>query len=585
MLKQATRSVAIMLKYAKTPTLISLLMQLLQAVQPPLGVYFTGRLINGISEYPMQLSEVVLWAALLIFTLLFAQSAGLVEQLNEINCQKALQHGFIDVVLEKFKRLEYSCFEDKDTLDSLERMGSQPHERIYGLFRNTIKAVSCLVSLVGTAIVFTQVTWWFAAIYFVLLAPMLWFDYKFTEAVQRLWNTEMPNWRRRTYLSALMADKHAVFEMKIFGAVDFILRKWKKFADDFRREYMTAKLTSSKYGVLREAALAGWAVFVIVALVWQLTEGAVSLGVFVACVTSIGATLSLSSNMSQLFSSVSVDCIEMQHFDIFMNLPEVTSITKNAECKKLQSPSLRFENIHFTYPKTDKQILKGVSFEIKPGERVSLVGENGAGKSTIIKLLCGLYKPDSGNITVNGIPIGEFSATQLREVFSVVFQDYAGYELTLRENIAFGDMEKLKNDTALEEALQRGLWTEDMPLDTNLGKLEDDGIDLSGGQWQRVAVSRSLASKGSFVVLDEPTAALDPLAESKMYETFQSILQNRGCIMISHRLASARLADKIIVLENGTVAQSGTHESLMSQDGLYHDMFHAQSSWYTEGAL
>ncbi|MDR3150053.1 MAG: ABC transporter ATP-binding protein/permease, partial [Oscillospiraceae bacterium] len=546
-------------------------------VQPPLAVYFTGSLVNSISG-AATLESVAAGAIWLIFMLLIGESSSLITQLNDIQCQKALHRGFTDVVLEKFKRLEYWCFEDKDTLDSLERMGSQPQERIYDLFRNTVTAVSCLISLIGTAIVFTQVAVWFAIAYFFLLAPMLWFDYKFTEAIQRIWNTEMPNWRRRTYLSALMADKHAVFELKLFGAVSFILKKWKKLADDFRHDFITAELKSCKYGVLRDITLAVWAAFVITSLLLQLNAGAVTLGAFVACITSIGTILSLSSSMSGQFSQVSIDCIEMRHFDIFMSLPEVTSDT--SVNRKITEPHIVFDNVHFCYPKTDKPILQGVSFDIQPGERVSLVGENGAGKSTIVKLLCGLYKPDSGGIYIDDTPIGELSAPQLRNVFSVVFQDYAGYELTLRENVAFGDIGKLNRDEALTGALQRGLWTEDMPLDANLGKLEDDGVDLSGGQWQRIAVARSLVSDSSFIILDEPTAALDPLAESRMYDTFQSVLQQRGCIMISHRLASARLADKIVVLEGGRAAQIGSHNDLMEQDGLYRDMFAAQSAWY-----
>ncbi|MDR0286243.1 MAG: ABC transporter ATP-binding protein/permease [Clostridiales bacterium] len=585
MLKQALRSITVMFKYAPAPTFTSLLTQFLQAAQPPLGVYFTGRLVNGISGYingTALFNEIIIWAVLLIAILMFGESSNLISQLNSISCQKALQKGFTDVVLEKFKKLQYWCFEDKDTLDSLERMGTQPHERIYTLFHNTITAFGCLISLIGTAVVFTQVAIWFAIVYFILLAPMLWFDYKFTEAVQRLWNTEMPNWRRRTYLSALMADKNAEFELKLFGAVQFILKKWKKTADAFRHEYITTKLKSSKYGIFRDITLAVWAIFVILSLMTKLSHGTLSLGIFVACITSIGTILSLSSSMSSQFSQVSIDCIEMRHFDIFMSLPEVNDHPDSVKVISLK-PHIKFDNVYFTYPKTEKPVLKGVSFDIRPGERVSLVGENGAGKSTIVKLLCGLYSPDSGNIYIDGISIVDLSLSQLRKVFGVVFQDYADYELTLRENVALGDIDKLHNDDAINDALARGLWCDVMPLDTNLGKMEADGIDLSGGQWQRIAVSRSLLSDSAFIILDEPTAALDPLAESRMYETFQNVLRQRGCIMISHRLASARLADRIIVISGGIATQIGTHDDLMSQDGLYRNMFTAQSSWYMEG--
>jgi ABC-type multidrug transport system fused ATPase/permease subunit len=573
-----------MLKYARTPTALTLSLMLVQSFEAPLGIYFTSRLINSIGPYTdglIALPEVIKWAALLLAAMLFAANSGLFTGLMEIYTQRALNKNLTKDVLEKFRRLDYICFEKPDVLNTIERMGTEPHMRLYTLYNNTVNAVSTLLSLAGTAVVFTQVSAWFAAVYFVLLAPLLWFDFKSIEARQRLWNTEMPNWRRRTYLSSLLADKHAMFELKLFSAVSFILSKWKRIADDFRRDYVRMRLKSSKYGVMHVLMLSAWAVFVILTMMFGLSDGTVSLGAFVACITSMGTILNHSSAMSAAFSQVSQDCLEMKHFDIFMSLEEVPS---DNDSGAIVAPRIVFDDITFSYPGAKDPVLRGVSFEIRPGEKIALVGANGAGKSTIGRLLCGLYRPDSGNIYINGVSIHDISQTALRSVFSVVFQDFCGYELTLRENVAFGNISKLGDDAALQQALKDGLWTEDMPFDTNLGKLEQDGVDLSGGQWQKIAVARALASESSFIILDEPTAALDPLAECRMYETFQSILKNRGCVMISHRLASARLADKIIVLDGGKAAQSGTHDELMSRDGLYRDMWEAQSAWYVGGS-
>ena len=230
-------------------------------------------------------------------------------------------------------------------------------------------------------------------------------------------------------------------------------------------------------------------------------------------------------------------------------------------------------------------VLKDVSFSIEQGQKVALVGENGAGKSTIIKLLCKLYKPDSGYIKVNGTDLQDIPMADLKKIFGVAFQDYVCYALSLRENVALGDVEKINDDESIKRALKDGLadgLLEELTngLDSNLGKIEDDGVDLSGGQWQRVAISRACLSDGSIVVLDEPTASLDPIAESDMYNAFSSALKDKGCLIISHRLASARLADKIILLDSGVIAESGSHEELMAKRGLYCKMFENQSSWY-----
>jgi len=241
-----------------------------------------------------------------------------------------------------------------------------------------------------------------------------------------------------------------------------------------------------------------------------------------------------------------------------------------------------FDNVSFAYPNTEREVLHNVSFRINSREKAAIVGVNGAGKSTIIKLLCGLYRPDSGHIRIGGKDIAALSQDDVRQAVSVVFQDYGCYQLTLRENIAFGDLTALNDDERLSEALKRAGADEilEKGLDVPLGRLYEGGIDISKGQWQRIAVARAFLSKSNFVILDEPTASLDPIAESRMYGAFSEILKERGTIIISHRLASAKMADKIIVIEGGEVAAVGNHAELMKEGGLYAAMFEEQSSWY-----
>ena len=224
-----------------------------------------------------------------------------------------------------------------------------------------------------------------------------------------------------------------------------------------------------------------------------------------------------------------------------------------------------------------------MSVEIKGGEHIALVGVNGAGKSTIIKLLCRLYRPQSGRIVVNGIDLQEFSQEQLQKLFSVVFQDYNRFYLTLRENVAAGALERKEDDESVRKALRMaGIENEKllMELDLPLGKLEEQGIELSGGQWQRIAIARAYFTDSEFVILDEPTSALDPIAENAMYENIASILTQKSCIFISHRLASAKMADRILVLSKGQIQEEGSHAELMERGGIYADMYRMQSSWY-----
>jgi ABC-type multidrug transport system fused ATPase/permease subunit len=272
----------------------------------------------------------------------------------------------------------------------------------------------------------------------------------------------------------------------------------------------------------------------------------------------------------------------MVYYEKFIALPEDDIFnTQIVADESLENPCIVFEDVTFTYPGSTKVILQGVSFCIRPGELIALVGKNGAGKSTIVKLLSRLYAPDSGRILINNSDIKDLTTEQLRKVLSFVFQDYFNYDLTMRENVAFGNINRITDDAAILSTLQE-IFTDStfMDINQNLGKIEDDGVDLSGGQWQRVALARALFANSKFVVLDEPVAALDPIAESHMYQSFAETMQSKGCLMISHRLASARICDRILVIDAGRVVEEGSHEYLMKHKGLYQHMFNLQSKWY-----
>ncbi len=244
---------------------------------------------------------------------------------------------------------------------------------------------------------------------------------------------------------------------------------------------------------------------------------------------------------------------------------------------------MAFENVRFAYPGTEREILKGVSFRIEKGRHAALVGENGAGKSTIIKLLLGLYRPTSGHITVNGKDIAALSDKARKKLFSAVFQDFVSYNLTLRENIALGSIPQMADDEAVLYAADKaaaGDIAREVGLNTHLGKVYEDGADLSFGQWQRLAIARAVMADGEILILDEPTAALDLMAEAEIYQSFLRSMRDKTCLVISHRLGSARNSDEILVLSDGVIQEQGSHAELMERGGLYAKMFALQAQWY-----
>lgn len=585
MFKESLKSIGLVWKCAKLTSALKISQCILTAILTPMSIFLTQLLIDYIQLYSkgsIGLASIYGIFGLLLLSYLFLAGSSFFDSLINISLKRKVNQTLTTTIVHKFLALEYGCFEDAKVADTLNRMGGEPQSKILSIFLDTLNSLTLLITIGGTSFVFAQVSIWVSIMFLAMLIPILWLDYKAMDTMNTMFNNQSKQERKLNYLGSLLNDKNSLLELKIYSAIDYILINWKALNKKVLDERVRNTIYSQKYFAISTVMTILWSGFVTAILICQIYEGRISIGVLVALIGSAGTILGLSDRLSRTFSSLSQEHMTLKHYYKFLSLPDIKTIDNE---KDFSEPHIVFDDVHFAYPNSDKEILKGVSMEFYPHQRVSLVGENGAGKSTVIKLLCKLYKPDKGKITINGTDINLLSINELKKVYSVVFQDYVSYSLTLRENIAFGDIEKLNNDTAIFEAMKQGLSYEILEqlhndLDTYLGKLEEEGVDLSGGQWQRIAISRACLSDSALVILDEPTASLDPITENEMYQSFASLLSHKGCIMISHRLASSKLADTIFVLKNGVVAEKGTHDELMAKNGLYAYMFHAQSSWY-----
>ncbi len=258
-----------------------------------------------------------------------------------------------------------------------------------------------------------------------------------------------------------------------------------------------------------------------------------------------------------------------------------------SRCRSRLNEGIEFRNVSFGYPDSGRRALEDVSMTIRPGEVVALVGENGSGKTTLVKLLCRLYDPDGGAITLDGIDLRRFSTDALRREISVIFQDYAHYNLSAAENIAFGDLDRADDREAIIAAAQHADAHEAIMrlprgYETVLGKLFENGEELSIGQWQKIALARAFLRGSQVIVLDEPTSAMDAKAEAEVFERFRELLEGRTAILISHRLSTVRMADRIYVLQEGRVIEGGTHDELVYQNGIYAHLFERQARYYRE---
>lgn len=379
------------------------------------------------------------------------------------------------------------------------------------------------------------------------------------------------------------AKKEPVFDFKINQSIGYVKSIQKKLADTLVKERVAINLKAEQYYLINVFLMLIWTAVLLAALINGRVAETVEVGVFCTLLGSYPLLTQYQSELSYYLSSIGKDWLIIQALQNFSAFDEVDDREEITDA----IPEIIFSDVCFKYPGTDKYALRNINFTLSPGQTIALVGENGSGKSTIIKLLCGLYAPTEGTATVNGIPVCKLSQASRNKLFSSVFQDFQTYSITIAENIGLGSALDSNDERDIEHAMKKAridAYVKSLPngAATHLDHLDEDGVNLSGGQRQRLAIARAYMSNAHYFLLDEPTAAMDPVAESQLYQSFSEIIQGKGAVLVSHRLASAVIADRILVLHDGTIAQCGTHSDLMAVDGLYKEMFIKQSSWYTE---
>ncbi|MEG0359743.1 MAG: ABC transporter ATP-binding protein [Anaerorhabdus sp.] len=583
MIKKLFNSMFVVFKYAPMLAGIKFLVAVLAGIMSILSIVFLQLVIDYAQKYlsgTVAVTEVLIWLACLIFAMLFSALAnGYIDSILNIKIKKTIDDKLLPNMIDKLSKIKFEYFEDALFQDTLSEMSENPSQKLYDLFIVTMLAIEGGIALVGTVLLYLNASVGVAMSLVLLCFPMIWLNYKTADMMKSIYKKQSRELRYMNYLNKLLTEKHSLLELRVFNALQYVNAKIDKIVKSVLSERIKVKIIAHNYylgGILLSFI---WLVIVFVILGNKLTQGVISIGVFTALITSAKSTLDKADVFYRHLQKVRWHSMFLEHFELFMSFEDI--VEGNEIIIDPDNLTIEFQDVYFKYPRSEQMILKGVSFIIYPEEHVGFVGRNGVGKSTIIKLLCQFYKPTSGRILINGQDIQDIKVESLRKVFSVVFQDYFRYEFSLRENIALGNIERINEDLAITEIINHEILERlGNNLEANLGKLENNGQDLSGGQWQRIAISRAMFANNKFIILDEPTASLDPIAESEMYHNLLTTFTSRGCILITHRLASAKLVDKIIVIEDGIVEEIGCHSELMENGGLYKQMYDSQSSWY-----
>lgn len=489
------------------------------------------------------------------------------------------------MILEKALTLDLAQFEDSEFYDKLTRARREASIRPLSLVMRTFGLIQNLISLISYGALLVQFSAWAVVILIVCGLPAFVAETKFSGDAFRLFRWRSPETRMQMYLETVIAREDHAKEVKLFGLGPLLLQRYRDIYDKLYKADRDLTVRRDTWGfflgLIGTVALYGaYAWIALTTIAGRITLGQMTmyLMLFRQGQSAVSAGLSAIGGMYE-------DNLYLSTLYEYLETP-VAPHTGKALSGPDPKDGVRFENVSFTYPDQQQPTLIDINLHIKPGESLALVGENGSGKTTLIKLLTRLYPPTSGRILLDGRDLQEWDEAALRHRIGVIFQDFARYQLMVGENVGAGDVRYFEDEARWAEASDKGMAapiiaTLPRGYQTQLGKWFKDGRELSGGQWQKIALSRAfMRMEADVLVLDEPTAAMDAAAEATVFEHFRKLTTNKIAILISHRFSTVRMADQIVVLQDGRIIERGSHDELMKLNGHYAHLFSLQAKGY-----
>ena len=561
---------------------------LLSITASTLGIastYALKNLINSLTADSTVLKGIVLYAIVYIVILILVECNNSIQNIVYDFTLKKAEHLYESNLSKKLAELPLSIIDSSEGKDLANDAKYAKNTVIYLTYQSVrVFTMAYTFTIAFSALV--AFNFWFSFILLGLSVPGIILLLIYDRKSENLRRKQAPDVRKFCYYRWMLTDPWPAKDVRMYNLTDHIQQRY----NEVKGEYILANKRLDKKKlfsmlcaetILRLGEIVFTFFVVLKSLSGEIGIGDVSLYIGLA-LTAVSSFENFMHIALMTFTGT-IDIIS-RVFDFYDIAANSNSGTRTLDKFK----SLELKNVCFKYPHTDDLVLKGVSFKLEKGDKLSIVGINGSGKSTIIKLILGLYELQSGYILINGYPMSDYDIRDVRKMYSVLFQDFVKYPLTLRDNVALSDYDRASDDSAVISSLKQGGIYEELQGNTENGldsfmtkQFDDKGIELSKGQWQKIAISRAYFKNADVLIFDEPSSALDADAEDKMINNLKDMSDGKTCIMISHRMSAARMSNKIIVIDNGVITECGSHNELMAANGLYAKLYNLQKEKYT----
>lgn len=576
-----------------------LLVAIFTGIFPVIISVISKDILNELQAALVNESPVVIWGSSIFYLIIFLFVFKILEDIinrvknfvTRIAGEKVVRYVKLQI-MDKAKSLDLASFDRPEFYEKLENANREAGNRPIQVLSHTFDIMSTVIKLVSYMIILIAAPgmWWMALIMIAISIPNTIINFMYRrKTVNYMWRRSKER-RQMNYYSDMMVNKDMVKEIRMFGLSDTFIDRYSSVFNVYYKGMR--RLICSEYIWHIALAIVHSAVTCVfyILIATKVMQGTVGIGeysLYTSALTSVSATV---GSLITLSAHIYEGTLFIDNLISFIKEKQtvVPSVEAPLTVAHGAAHTIEFENVSFSYPGSDKRVLKNINLKFRPGETVVLVGLNGAGKTTFIKLLTRLYDPTEGRILLDGRDIKEYDTAELYKTFGIIFQDFGKYAASISENIAFGNVNKDADDKRVREAAKQAnaeIFIDKLPdgYDTPLMRyFEKNGTELSIGQWQKLAIARAFYSDADILILDEPTASLDPMAEQEIFNQFDELRQDKMTIFVSHRLSSATIASKIIVLEYGELVEEGTHKELMAKGGKYYELFSTQASRYIE---